>query len=310
MIQKYIGGGVSVSRLRLLRSRIRSLPILGGLAGLIGNIQRFVIRRFQIYALPKIKIYEEFEALAPNSSGTPLQRTTLTIQTIHSLFPALNRLANLVPDKILPEILSVADFLELNGYLESQSEELGCLFTAYGSDKANPNDYYKLYAYLLSTLESPQRILEIGLGTNNLSVVSNMGVYGVPGASLRSFRDYLPNALIYGADIDSGVLFEEERISTRWVDQTKVETLDSMFKSFGVTFDLIIDDGLHSPDANISTLVSAIKQTKKGGYVVIEDISKSAREIWMLVQTILSSSNIESRILSGKNADLFLIKVQ
>ena len=39
-----------------------------------------------------------------------------------------------------------------------------------------------------------------------------MGIKGKPGASVRAFRDYFDKAIIYGADIDSKILFFEKRI--------------------------------------------------------------------------------------------------
>ena len=41
-----------------------------------------------------------------------------------------------------------------------------------------------------------------------------MNINGKPGASLRAWRDYFENALIYGADIDKNILFKENRINT------------------------------------------------------------------------------------------------
>ena len=61
---------------------------------------------------------------------------------------------------------------------------------------------------------SVTNIFEIGLGSINTKIVSNMGKFGKPGASLRAFRDFCPNAIIYGADIDQSILFKEERIKT------------------------------------------------------------------------------------------------
>ena len=52
-------------------------------------------------------------------------------------------------------------------------------------------------------------IFEVGLGTNNVDVPSNMGKDGKPGASLRAWRDYFPNA-----DIDTRILFKEDKIQT------------------------------------------------------------------------------------------------
>lgn len=299
----------SVSKWRILRTEIRKLPIIGSFAGLIGNLQRFCVKTTQQLLLPKIKIYEEFVALAPNSAGTPRQRTDLTKNTIQKLFPELNRLRQSISDVTLDEVISIEAFLSSKGYFESDADGLKSLFMDLGSDKANPNNYYKLYAYLLSAIGEPKNILEIGLGSNNLNVVSNMGIYGRPGASIRAFRDYLPNTNIYGADIDRGSLFSEERITTCWVDQTAYNSLEMMFETFKVEFDLVIDDGLHSPDANISTLTAALSRCRSGGFIVIEDVAKSARDIWRVVQALLNNADIEAQILSGTNADVFLVKV-
>ena len=300
---------VSVSYWRIARTRIRRLPLLGAFAGLIGDVQRFLVKKFQVLMLPRIKIYEEFIEFAPNSAGTPAQRTALTKNTIHRIFPEVNRLRKLIASKTDYEILSIEDFLKSKGYNESHAEGLKALFMEMGSDKAMPNNYYKLYACLISIIDNPRNILEIGLGSNNLKVVSNMGVYGKPGASIRAFRDYLPTASIYGADIDRGALFQEDRITTAWVDQTQTDSLEALFNSFGVKFDLIIDDGLHSPDANITTLIASLSRCNNGGYIVIEDVAKSSRDVWRLIQALLQSSSVEARILSGANADIFLVKV-
>ena len=63
-------------------------------------------------------------------------------------------------------------------------------------------------------------IFELGLGTNNTDVAYNMGPSGRPGASLKSWKEFLPNSMIYGADIDKIVLFNEDRIKTFYCDQT------------------------------------------------------------------------------------------
>ena len=54
----------------------------------------------------------------------------------------------------------------------------------------------------MKKLDENINILEIGLGTNNPILVSTMGSNGRPGASLYSFREYLPKSNIYGADVD------------------------------------------------------------------------------------------------------------
>ena len=61
-------------------------------------------------------------------------------------------------------------------------------------------------------------------------MLSNMGERGKPGASLKAYRDFFKNSEIYGADIDSQILFKDDRISTYYVDQTKERSLKKLFK--------------------------------------------------------------------------------
>ena len=112
------------------------------------------------------------------------------------------------------------------------SNFLSHLMKNYGSDKGSPhevditpsgwiaNRYTDIYHILFGTIrDDAKKIFECGIGTNNEDVQSNMTANGVPGASLRGWRDYFWNAQIYGADIDERILFEEDRIKTYHVDQ-------------------------------------------------------------------------------------------
>ncbi len=95
---------------------------------------------------------------------------------------------------------------------------------------------------------------------------------GKQGASLRAFRDFCPNAEMYEIDIDERILFNEDRIKTFEIDQTKLNAFNNLNKLIGGNFDLIIDDGLHEPLANLNSLNFAFKNIKKNGWTVIEDI--------------------------------------
>src|SRR5262249_16105280 len=139
-----------------------------------------------------------------------------------------------------------------------------------------------------SRRSDPLRLFEIGLGTNNPDVVSTMGPSGKPGASLRAFRDFCPNAQVFGADIDRPILFDEDRIRTYYVDQTKFSSFDELYSNLsGGMFDLVIDDGLHSPNANIATMLFALKILKPSGFFIVEDICSSSIPIWQVVAAIL-----------------------
>jgi methylase of polypeptide subunit release factors len=100
-----------------------------------------------------------------------------------------------------------------------------------------------------------------------------MGPSGKPLASLRAWRDYFPNAQIYGADIDREILKNEERIKTHFVDQNDPLTISEMFKNFNEEkFDIIIEDGLHEYNANICFFENAINYLSVDGIYIIEDV--------------------------------------
>ncbi len=106
-------------------------------------------------------------------------------------------------------------------------------------------------------------LLEIGIGFDISS----------PGSSLRSWRHLFPTAKIYGADIDKRVLFEEENIKTFFTDQLNKIELNILKKKLNnIFFDVIIDDGLHTYEANINTFEVFNDILSKEGLYFIEDI--------------------------------------
>ena len=117
-----------------------------------------------------------------------------------------------------------------------------------------------------------------------------MGSGGRPGASLYAFKEYLPKANIYGADIDKNILFNEDRIKTCFVDQLDLKSFENIKNTFGeIQYDLIIDDGLHSIGANLNTLLFALDNVKLNGWIVIEDIH--IPDNWYTIHYFLSKSN-------------------
>jgi hypothetical protein len=162
----------------------------------------------------------------------------------------------------------------------SKPDLLTSLFEKHGSDKSSSmesgvHSYARFYSLLLGVnRESIGTVFECGIGTNNLNLPSNMGRTGIPGASLRAWRDYFPNAEIYGADIDSEILFEEERIKTFYVDQLSGSDISKMWSKMpNLEFDLIIDDGLHTFEAGVTFYENSIARLKNSGIYVIEDVT-------------------------------------
>lgn len=247
-----------------------------------------------------------FTAFIPNSAGKYKERAALTMQAINQVFPALESLAAAV--NVQP--LQVEDIAELSSddEVRDSAENLKVLLDKYGSDKSNLHNYHHIYGLALRDSDNVKNILEIGLGTNNTDVVSNMGREGKPGASLRAFRDYCPNAQVFGADIDERILFEEDRIKTFYVDQTDPKSFDNLLDRIPGEFDLIIDDGLHSPHANIHSLEFGLKKVGTNGWVVIEDIYRDAMDIWQVVAALLPKDTYESHLFDADGGLVFAVK--
>ena len=152
----------------------------------------------------------------------------------------------------------------------------------YGSDKGSVNilsswhNYTTYYYSIFKDLKDKSlRIFELGLGTNNIALPSNMGKDGQPGASLRGWAEFFPTSKIYGADIDKDILFNTDKIQTYYCDQTDPETIKEMWShsDLELPFDIIIEDGLHTFSANVCFFENSIHKLVPGGYYIIEDIS-------------------------------------
>jgi hypothetical protein len=156
--------------------------------------------------------------------------------------------------------------------------------TKYGSDKGQGwHNYTTVYSALLGKLRNlPLRIFELGLGTDNPNLASSMRANGCPGGSLRGWRELFPRGLVYGADIDRDILFEEDRIKTFWCDQLDRVAIRDLWLQpvLREGFDLIVDDGLHTFEANTSFLEGSLKQLRLGGIFVIEDVVRETIGKW------------------------------
>ena len=145
----------------------------------------------------------------------------------------------------------------------------------YGTDKGGNHtiagsvchNYTPIYHSLLADKRrSVLRVLEVGINT---------------GASLRMWRDYFSYATIYGIDIDPACLIREERIISTQADQTDRSSMLAALDHFGqykghrgrssIVFDLIVDDGNHSPEAQIAAYNTLLPYLAPDGVYAIED---------------------------------------
>jgi len=131
-------------------------------------------------------------------------------------------------------------------------------FTWYGGPHSYSNYYFSIFNHFKDDVKL---LFECGLGLTKT------------GASLRVWRDYFKNAQIYGADINKNILFQENRIKTFYVDQLNTPSIELMWKEIGIqNFDIIIDDGRHTTDANINLFINSFDKLKKNGIYIIEDV--------------------------------------
>ena len=254
----------------------------------------------------KIHLMHELTLFAPGSAGSYADCAQLTLQSAQQTFPFLVELIKTLNIPYQDAIIDAPFFATDNSH-QLAAEKLKSLFNQYGSDKSQRHDYHHVYGRILSKPDQVRTILEIGLGTNNTDVVSNMGESGKPGASLRAFKDFAPQAKVFGADIDSRILFEEDRIQTYWVDQTDLSSFTQLDQNVPNEADLIIDDGLHSPNANIAVIRFALNKIKIGGWVVVEDILEEALPVWQVISALLPNT-YRSNIIKCIGGYIFAIE--
>ena len=254
---------------------------------------------------PEDVILKAFPSFAPNSAGSRQARGEITARTIRRIIPLLQDFAETATGGLQP-VLDIAEFCKTPEDAEA-ADALKETLDRHGSDKATTNNYHLVYGPILRDRNAVGKILEIGLGTNNTDIVSNMGENGRPGASLRAFRDFCPSAMIFGADIDRRILFAEERIETHFVDQTDTASLDELSAILPGDFDLIVDDGLHAPDANLATLRFSMAKLRIGGWAIIEDINPGQTAFWQVVAALVPA-NFEKFLVKSRHSMLFAVR--
>lgn len=135
---------------------------------------------------------------------------------------------------------------------------LSDLFNKYECDKSKKHKYHLVYEPFFETIRYENlNILEIGVFKGN---------------SIEVWLDYFPNAMIYGVDIFTRIKPEDIAVLNHpRVKWAKCDSTVSNVKEWqDIKFDIIIDDGLHTPEANLKTFRS-FKDQLKGAFFV-EDV--------------------------------------
>ncbi|MEI8344671.1 MAG: class I SAM-dependent methyltransferase [Candidatus Omnitrophota bacterium] len=168
----------------------------------------------------------------------------------------------------------------------------------YGTDKGHGGQghlYTEIYELFFLPIKSTAvKIGEIGIEK---------------GSSLQMLRDYFPQAVIYGIDIEDKSQFNSARIKTFVADQSKRDQLENFVMEAGSDFDIIIDDGGHTMDQQQISLGYLFSRIKPGGIYIIEDVHTSYYGSYYNVEKDGSNATsvmIQRYMRTGKMASKYL----
>lgn len=144
----------------------------------------------------------------------------------------------------------------------------------YGTDKCPQikHHFTEFYNELFKDRrEQIRKVVEIGIG--------KLAPRYTLGASLYMWREYFPNAQIFGLDNDPDMMFIDDRITTYLCDQTSIERLilATTAISIGQSIDLFIDDGLHTPESQIFTCRTVMPFLDRSAVYAIEDAAHASQ---------------------------------
>lgn len=131
------------------------------------------------------------------------------------------------------------------------------------------HSYTILYDLILGPIKYKDiKIAEIGIWKN---------------ASIKSFREYFPNAEIHGFEKVKQLIYDalNDNLNNTFYHEIDISNVGSIVESFsssGVKFDVIIDDGSHAFEHQINVILNVFPFLNPGGALIIEDIFKHIPE--------------------------------
>ncbi len=130
-------------------------------------------------------------------------------------------------------------------------------------------------SYLGKLRDKPIKLLEIGICMEGTS----------GGHSVMMWYDYFQKATIYTFDLtdmsNSSVMkLPGDRVRFFRGDQSKREDLKAMISVYdNVSFDFILEDGLHEHEHQMISLGCLFEHVVDGGFYILEDITESGRPV-------------------------------
>lgn len=148
----------------------------------------------------------------------------------------------------------------------SQSDEyqyMDAIALKAGADKGSYyHNYTETYSrYFAPLKDQPIKFLEIGI---------------YQGASVKLWEEYFPNADLHFMDITlAAVQYSSARSHYHLCNQESAAELQRFIQTTGGNFDVIIDDGGHTMNQQITSFVTLFPHVKSGGMYIIEDLHTS-----------------------------------
>jgi len=127
----------------------------------------------------------------------------------------------------------------------------------YDTDKSSKGHWYtRYYTQIFGPVrEQIGSVLELGVSS---------------GASVRMWKDFFPNALIYGLDINEVVGDYGPRVAFLRCDQADEESLLGAFAD--AKLEIVVDDASHDQEKTLDSLKYLFPLLQPGGWYVIEDM--------------------------------------
>lgn len=163
-------------------------------------------------------------------------------------------------------------------------DELTALANYYGSDKGSVHKdahcYTRIYSKIFSSIKTKNIVfLEIGLlrtdeaSWRQISASSQArNTKGLRAPSLQIWREYFPNAKLYGFDIDDFSAVSIPNCTIVQGDSSNPADLARLADTIGAPIDVIIEDASHASPHQQIALANLFPHLASGGLFIIEDL--------------------------------------
>lgn len=164
--------------------------------------------------------------------------------------------------------------------------ELCYIAQKYGTDKCPQVKHHYTpfyYSLFVGKRDVVRKVVEFGIGYCKYGKDAGQPTFDRRlkrlyhrGASLLMWRDFFPNATIYGVDIAPEAMFEADRIRTYLCNEQDVAGVRKVMGEIGDA-DIVIDDASHRMDDQVLLARTVVPLLSKTADYIIEDVQYPVR---------------------------------